>query len=79
MAEILVKEKSNHLFDPFTSIPAIGTNSKKIKQTINKKNDNLSKFFFLEKKKNYKKKPKPMKNKCLKKIIAVSVKLIRND
>jgi len=62
------KKKSNHLFEPFTSVPIIGTNIRKIKQIINKKNDSLNKFFWFNKeKKIIKKKPRPIKNKCLKK------------
>ena len=62
------KKKSNHLFEPFTSVPIIGTNNKKIKQTINKKIENLNKLFWLIKeKKIIKKNPKQIKNKCLKK------------
>tara|TARA_B100000700_G_C14548095_1_gene625233 strand:+ start:361 stop:594 length:234 start_codon:yes stop_codon:yes gene_type:complete len=62
------KKTFNHLLDPFTSIPIIGTNNKKTKQTVNKKNDNLNKFLWLrEEKKIIKKNPNPIKNKCLKK------------
>ena len=62
------KKKSNHLFDPFTSMPIIGTNNKKTKQIINKKNDIFIKFlWFRDEKKIIKKNPNPIKNKCLKK------------
>ena len=55
------KKKSNHLFDPLTSIPIIGTRVKKTKQTINKINEILNKLSSLiDEKKTMKKKPIPM-------------------
>ena len=61
-------KKSNHLFDPFTSIPVIGTNNKKTKKTINNIMETLNKLScFNSEKKIIKKKPIMIKNKCLKK------------
>ena len=40
-------KKSNHLLDPFTSTPTIGTNIKKIKQTVNIIIDIFNKCFWL--------------------------------
>ena len=61
-------KKSNHLFEPFTSTPIIGTNIKKNKQIMNKKKENLIKFLCSNnEKKIIKKNPRPIKNKCLKK------------
>ena len=59
------KKKSNHLFEPFTSTPIIGTSIKKNKQIINKKKDNLIKFPCpSNEKKIIRKNPNPIKNKC---------------
>ena len=52
------KKNSNHLFDPLTSTPIIGTNVKKIKQTKNSMIEILNRLSLLiDEKKNYKKKP----------------------
>ena len=45
------KNKSNHLFDPFTSIPVKGTNNKLKNATKNKKNENFVKIFWSKKEK----------------------------
>ena len=41
------KKKSNHLFDPLTSTPIIGTNVKKIKQTKNNMIEILNRLSLL--------------------------------
>ena len=40
--------KSSHLFDPFTSIPKIGTNSKLMNATKNKINESFVKIFWFK-------------------------------
>ena len=60
--------KSNHLFDPFISIPKIGTKTKLIKLIMNKIIEILNKiFWFKNEKKNKIIIPKKMKIKCFKK------------
>ena len=55
------KKNSNHLFDPLTSIPIIGTNIKKIKQTKNSMIEILNRLSLLiDEKKIIKKKPIPI-------------------
>ena len=50
------KKRSNHLFDPFVSLPINGTNKREIKQIQNKKNENLNKCFCSNAEKNITKK-----------------------
>ena len=55
------KKNSNHLFDPLTSTPVIGTNVKKIKQTKNSMIEILNRLSLLiDEKKIIKKKPMPI-------------------
>ena len=62
------KNKSNHLFDPLTSVPRIGTKNKRNKEAKNKKIDNLKRFFSVSNEKNIKTAiPRRMYVKCLKK------------
>ena len=42
------KNKSNHLFDPFTSIPKNGTNNKLRNEIQNKNNENFVKIFWFK-------------------------------
>ena len=48
------KNKSNHLFDPLTSIPIKGTNNKLKNVTKNKINENLVKIFWFKNEKSIK-------------------------
>ena len=41
------KKRSNHLLDPLTSVPKIGTKNKKNKEIKNKYIENLKRFFWL--------------------------------
>ena len=50
------KKKSNHRLEPFTSMPIIGTNKSEMKQTKNKKIENLNKYFCSNAEKNTTKK-----------------------
>ena len=60
--------RSNHLFEPFTSIPMIGTKTKLIKLIMNKIIEILNKIsWFKNEKKNKIIIPKKMKIKCFKK------------
>ena len=55
------KKNSNHLFDPLTSEPIIGTSVKKIKQTKNSIIEILNRLsLFIDEKKIIKKKPIPI-------------------
>ena len=48
------KKKSNHLFDPLTSVPIIGTKNKKKNEIKNKYIENLKRFFLLKEEKKIK-------------------------
>ena len=48
------KNKSNHLFEPLTSVPITGTKNKKIIETKNRKIDNLKRLYSLRAEKNIK-------------------------
>ena len=62
------KNKSSHLFEPFTSAPINGTKTKNIKHTKNNIFDKLNKFFWLiDEKNNINPSPKEIYIKCLKK------------
>ena len=59
---------SNHLFDPLTSTPIIGTKNKVINVMKNNIIDNLNKIFWsIKEKTKIKNIPKPTKTKCFKK------------
>jgi len=59
---------SIHLFEPFISIPIIGTKTKKNKEMKNKKIDNLKRYFLFKEEKKIKTiTPMQIYAKCLKK------------
>ena len=65
-------KKSTHLFDPFTSIPVMGTNNKKTKKTINNIMETLNKLSRSNsEKKNYKKKTNYDKKQMFKKEVII--------
>ena len=60
--------KSNHLFEPLTSIPVIGTKNKKINENKKIIIENFKSFSWLiEERKKIMIIPKKIKTKCLKK------------
>ena len=62
------KNKSNHLFDPFTSVPIIGTKSNKMKDNKKIYIESLYKIFWLTYEKiKIMNNPINTKTKCLKK------------
>ena len=62
------KNRSSHLFDPFTSIPIIGTRSKAIKLSMKSKFETIYKYLiFKYERKNTKEMPINIYVKCLKK------------